>query len=350
MTPASNLQGWDAIVKALCQTIRTLPCTKDIVRDFSQNDTSVPAAHSGKYMAFTHNGVNGADLSNGMGHLVGLQQAGLSHFHLLPIFDISSIDENVDNRVDLDDPFSRLCSMSSDSAVQNRCAAEGDTPIRDVLTAMKQVDPTTADIQAIVDAMNELDSFNWGYDPYHFNAPEGSYATATDGVTRVLEFREMVKALDEVELNVVMDVVYNHTSASGLWSNSVLDKMVPGYYHRLNPISGGVENSTCCDNTATEHEMMEKLMVDTLVSWAKYFKIDSFRFDLMGHIPKSSMQAVQAALSGLTAATDGVEGDKIYLYGEGWDFGEVAGNQRFEQATQFNMAGTGIGTFNDRIS
>ena len=340
--------GWDNINKALPE-YQDITLYEGHVRDFSQNDTSVPAAHRGKYMAFTHNGQDGAELSNGMAHLVGLQQAGLSHFHLLPVFDISSVDENIDNRVDLDDPFSRLCAMSSDSAVQSRCASEGDTPIRDVLAAMKAFDTTTADIQAIVDAMNELDSFNWGYDPYHFNAPEGSYATATDGVTRVLEFREMVKALDEVDLNVVMDVVYNHTSASGLWSNSVLDRMVPGYYHRLNPISGSVENSTCCDNTATEHEMMEKLMVDTLVHWAKFFKIDSFRFDLMGHIPKSGMQAVQVALADLTLATDGVDGSNIYLYGEGWDFGEVAGNQRFEQATQFNMAGTGIGTFNDRL-
>lgn len=340
--------NWDSIQKAL-------PAHADItlyeghVRDFSQNDSTVPEAMRGKYMAFTQNGVEGAALSNGMAHLQSLQQSGLSHFHLLPVFDISSINEDEPSRVDLDDTFSLLCGLTPDATVQSYCATAGSDTIQQVLDSIKATDATSADIQAIVATMTNLDSFNWGYDPQHFNAPEGSYASATDGATRVLEFREMVKALDEIDLNVVMDVVYNHTSASGLWDNSVLDKVVPGYYHRLNPITGAVENSTCCDNTATEHEMMEKLMVDTLVHWAKQFKVDSFRFDLMGHVPKSSMVAAQQALAGLTLANDGVDGANIYLYGEGWDFGEVAGNQRFEQATQFNMAGTGIGTFNDRI-
>ncbi|MCC2617790.1 pullulanase-type alpha-1,6-glucosidase [Aestuariibacter halophilus] len=334
---------------------KALPSAQDItlyeghVRDFSQHDTSVPVADRGKYTAFTHNGENGAALSLGMAHLKRLQQAGLSHFHLLPVFDISSVDENPDHRVDIADPFSRLCSLSTDDVVQSRCDTYGETPIVDVLQALRDTDAGTEDIQALVGAMVNLDSFNWGYDPFHFNAPEGSYATSPDGITRILEFRQMVKALDEIGLKVVMDVVYNHTSASGLWSNSVLDKTVPGYYHRLNPISGAVENSTCCDNTATEHRMMEKLMVDTLVHWARYYKIDAFRFDLMGHIPKSAMLAAQAALAELTLAEDGVDGANVYLYGEGWDFGEVAGNQRFEQATQFNMAGTDIGTFNDRL-
>lgn len=343
--------GWDGLQK-------TLPQHKDItlyeghIRDFSINDLTVPVADRGKYLAFSYNGLDGKALSDGMAHLQGLQQAGLSHFHLLPVFDISSINEDPSQRVDLDEPFSRLCALVATAAVQNRCAAAGETPIKDVLAELAQNDAANAEIQAIVadgNGMTTLDSFNWGYDPYHFNAPEGSYASDAGGTAKILEFRTMVKALGDINLNVVMDVVYNHASASGLYDNSVLDKVVPGYYQRLNPVSGQVENSSCCDNLAPEHQMMEKLMVDTLVSWAKYYKIDSFRFDLMGHIPKSAMEAVQLALAQLSLANDGVEGDKIYLYGEGWDFGEVSGGQRFVQATQFNMAGTGIGSFNDRI-
>ncbi|MFD2164779.1 pullulanase-type alpha-1,6-glucosidase [Thalassotalea euphylliae] len=340
--------GWDSLAK-------TLPAPKDItlyeghVRDFSQFDTSIPAADRGKYKAFTYNGENGAALSTGMSHLKSLADAGLSHFHLLPIFDIATVNEDADGRIDLDSSFDALCARSTVDAVQSRCASATGLTVSEVLTELANQNPADRDIQEIVAAMSNFDGFNWGYDPLHFNAVEGSYASSADGEIRILEFREMVKALDDIGLNFVMDVVYNHTSASGLWDNSVLDKMVPGYYHRLNPISGAVENSTCCDNTATEHLMMEKLMVDSLVLWAKAFKVDSFRFDLMGHIPKSAMVRAQQALAKLTLGVDQVDGANIYLYGEGWDFGEVSGNQRFEQATQFNMAGTDIGTFNDRL-
>lgn len=344
-------EDWDAIQKSLPQH-KDISLYEGHIRDFSISDPTVDAADRGKYLAFSYNGLNGQDLSAGMAHLQSLQQAGLSHFHLLPVFDISSINEDESQTVDLDDSFSSLCAKVTTQAVQSRCDSAGDTPIVDVLNDLASGEPANADIPAIVaegDSLTNIDSFNWGYDPYHFNAPEGSYASDANGAVKILEFRSMVKGLADINLNVVMDVVYNHTSASGLYDNSVLDKVVPGYYQRLNPITGKVENSTCCDNTATEHKMMEKLMVDTLVSWAKFYKIDSFRFDLMGHIPKSSMLAAQAALAELQLETDGVDGEKIYLYGEGWDFGEIAGGQRFEQATQFNMAGTGIGSFNDRI-
>ena len=105
----------------------------------------------------------------------------------------------------------------------------------------------------------------------------------------------------------------------------MLDRIVPGYYHRLNA-DGGVETSTCCQNTATEHAMMEKLIVDSVVTWAKHYKVDGFRFDLMGHHRRRNMLAVREALDALTPAQDGVDGRKIYLYGEGWNFGEVANN------------------------
>jgi pullulanase-type alpha-1,6-glucosidase len=164
----------------------------------------------------------------------------------------------------------------------------------------------------------------------------------------VREFREMVAGLNQAGLRVVMDVVYNHTNSAGQNDKSVLDKIVPGYYHRLND-RGDVETSSCCPNTASEHNMMEKLMIDSLVTWAREYKIDGFRFDLMGHHMVSNILNVRAALDGLTVARDGVDGRSIYLYGEGWNFGEVADNARGVNATQANMAGTGVGTFNDRV-
>jgi pullulanase-type alpha-1,6-glucosidase len=122
---------------------------------------------------------------------------------------------------------------------------------------------------------------------------------------------------------------------------------VPGYYQRL-LADGSVANSTCCSNTAPENAMMGKLVVDSIVTWAKEYKVDGFRFDLMGHHPKANILAVRKALDALTLKKDGVDGKKIILYGEGWNFGEVANDARFVQATQANMAGTGIATFSDR--
>jgi pullulanase-type alpha-1,6-glucosidase len=178
--------------------------------------------------------------------------------------------------------------------------------------------------------------------------PEGGYAVQPEGAARTAEFRSMVSALNRDGLRVVLDVVYNHTAANGVDRHSVLDQIVPGYYHRL-LADGTVANSTCCSNTAPENAMMGRLVVDSLVTWAREYKVDGFRFDLMGHHPKANIMAVRAALDALTVAKDGVDGKGIYLYGEGWNFGEVAGDARFVQATQANMAGTGVGTFNDRM-
>ncbi len=178
--------------------------------------------------------------------------------------------------------------------------------------------------------------------------PEGSYATDADGSARVLEFRQMVQSLNQSGLRVVMDVVYNHTNSAGQNPNSILDKLVPGYYHRLNG-DGVVLGESCCADTATEHAMMEKLMVDSVVLWARQYKVDGFRFDIMGFHLKSNMLKVRAALDALTLAKDGVDGRSIYLYGEAWNFGVMANNGRGVNAIQVNMAGTGIGSFSDRI-
>jgi len=110
--------------------------------------------------------------------------------------------------------------------------------------------PDSDQQQAAVAATADLDGYNWGYDPWHYTTSEGSYSTDPDGPARTVEFREMVQSLNEPGLRVVIDVVYNHTNASGQADRSVLDRIVPGYYHRLNG-DGVVETSTCCANTAT---------------------------------------------------------------------------------------------------
>ena len=282
------------------------------VRDFSITDETVPANRRGTYLAFTDQD------TNGMRHLRRLARSGLNTVHLLPVNDIASIEE--------------------DKSAQQ-------TPDCD----LESFPPDSEEQQACVTAVAANDGFNWGYDPLHYTAPEGSYATNPAGTARNRQFREMVAGLNRAGQRVVIDVVYNHTPAAGQDPKSILDRVVPGYYHRLNPTSGAVETSTCCANTATEHAMMEKLMIDSVLTWATDYKVDGFRFDLMGHQPKSSMIKIRRALDRLTLRRDGVDGRSIYLYGEGWNFGEVANNARFVQATQSEMAGTGYGTFNDRL-
>jgi pullulanase len=291
---------WDNIlIPATVSTPTDMTIYELHVRDFSINDASVAPVHRGKYTAFAQTS------SNGMKHLQALAKAGLTDIHLLPVFDIASVPEA-------------------------GCATPTPTGA-----------PDSEEQQASINATKDSDCYNWGYDPYHYTAPEGSYSSnAADGAVRILEFRQMVLALHKMGLRVGMDVVYNHTTATGQNEKSVLDRIVPGYYHRLNA-QGAVETSTCCQNTATENLMMGKLMTDSVLTWAKQYKIDSFRFDLMGHQPRALMQALKARLK-LEAGRD------IELIGEGWNFGEVADGARFVQASQHSLAGSGIGTFSDR--
>jgi pullulanase-type alpha-1,6-glucosidase len=350
--PATRPAGWDAVEKPALEAPEDAVLYELHIRDFSISDPDVPAADRGKYVAFTYDGVNDADdrpASSGMCHLQKLAQAGLTHVHLLPAFDIATIEEDPARQVNLDSPFELLCERNP-AVPAELCAAHAGQGVGEALSQIRaEKGGDTEEIQAIVAYLRDLDGFNWGYDPFHYTTPEGSYATSAEGVTRLVEFRAMVQALARNGLRTVMDVVYNHTNASGQAERSVLDRIVPGYYHRRNPITGEVERSTCCENTATEHAMMEKLMVDSVVTWATQYKVDGFRFDLMGHHMKANMEKVRDRLRALTLAGDGVDGRAIYLYGEGWDFGEVGGGTRGVNATQFNMAGTGIGTFSDRL-
>lgn len=214
---------------------------------------------------------------------------------------------------------------------------------------LESLPPDSDQQQALITAIQNFDGYNWGYNPVLWGVPKGSYASNPNGPYRTIEFRKMVMALNHIGLRVVLDVVYNHLQGSGPFDeHSVLDKIVPGYYLRRNS-DGLIEHSTCINNTASEHFMVERLILDDLVHWAVNYKIDGFRFDLMGHIMKSTMVKAKTALQCLTKEKDGLDGSSIYIYGEGWDFGEVAKNGRGVNASQFNLPGTQIGSFNDRI-
>ncbi|MFT7724059.1 MAG: DUF3372 domain-containing protein [Roseateles sp.] len=295
---ATKPAGWDAgAPPATVNAPSDLSIYELHVRDFSINDATVPAAQRGKYLAFTQ------AQSNGMRHLAALAAAGLTDVHLLPVFDIASVNE-------------KGCTTPSPSG-----APDGETQ------------------QAAVAATAGSDCFNWGYDPHHFTTPDGSYASnAADPLARVVEFRRMVQALNAAGLRVGMDMVYNHTTSSGQNATSVLDKAVPGYYFRYNA-TGGIERSTCCENTASENLMMAKLMTDSAVTWVRDYRISSLRFDIMGHHPRAVIEALKARV-------EAAAGRPVQIVGEGWNFGEVANGARFVQAEMLSLNGSGIGSFN----
>lgn len=304
-------EGWSALARSLPDAPEDSAIYELHVRDFSISDVTATPAHRGKYLAFT-------DMqSAGMRHLRSLAEAGLTHLHLLPTFDCATVPER---------------------AAQHRTTPD-----------LSRFGPASEAQQAAIEVVRAEDAFNWCYDPLHFHAPDGNYATDPDGPARIVEFRKMVLGLDRIGLGAVLDVVFNHTAASGQAKFSVLDRIVPGYYHRLDE-KGSVATSTCCANTASERVMMERLMIDAMLVWARDYKVSGFRFDLMGHHSQANILKVRERLRGLTLAEHGVDGARLLIYGEGWNFGEVANDARFVQATQRHMgAGTGIGTFNDRF-
>jgi len=221
------------------------------VRDLSSHSNS-GISNKGKFLGFTEKGTtNDAGLATGLDHL---KELGVTHIHLLPSYDYGSVDE------------SKL-----------------------------------ADNQ-----------FNWGYDPMNYNVPEGSYSTdPSDALSRISEFKQMVKALHDDGFRVVMDVVYNHTYQT---EGMCLEEMVPGYYYRQTK-EGNFSNASGCGNeTASERPMVNKYIVESVVYWAKEYHIDGFRFDLMGIHDKQLMLNIRHAL-------DKVDSD-IFLYGEGWTAGD----------------------------
>ena len=252
------------------------------VRDFSNRLAS--SAYPGKYLAFTEHG-----LTNSSGEPAGidyLTDLGITHVHLQPVYDYATVNE------------------------------ESDEP-----------------------------QFNWGYDPKNYNAPEGSYATdALDGRIRIREFKQMVQALHQSGLGVVMDVVYNHTYDG----NSCLNRIVPYYYYRFDSMGGWSNGSGCGNETASDRAMFRKYMVDSVTYWAEEYHVDGFRFDLMALHDVKTMQAVEEAVHAVNP--------RAILYGEGWTGGTTPLNPNL-QANQSNIrqikASEGaigaVAVFNDSI-
>ena len=257
------------------------------LRDFSANDASVPAEDRGKFLAFTHT------TSTGMQHLAQLARAGVTHIHLLPVFDIGSVPDT-------------------------GCT----TP------TISNSDPASQAPQSTVAATAASDCFNWGYDPRHFGVPTGAYSTDGSALERVRNFREMVVGLHNLALGVVMDVVYNHTYTNHL------DQIVPGYYYRLDA-TGKITTTSCCSDTATEYAMVEKLMNDTLARWTADYRVDGYRVDVMQNIPLSAMQDAKAAVE------NAAQGRFVYVYGEGFP-----NSENFVQANIGHLNNTHIGAFN----
>ena len=216
------------------------------VRDFSISESS-GIQHKGKYLGFTEeNTLTEKGLATGLSHL---KELGITHLHLLPVYDFFTVDEE-----------------------------------------------------------KPLEKYNWGYDPLHYNALEGSYATDPyDGTTRIKEFKKLVQTLHSNGIGVILDVVYNHTYFA---KESVFNQTVPGYFYRQKK-DGSFSNASGCGNElATERAMVRKYIVDSLKYWADEFHIDGFRFDLMGIYDLKTMKTIRHELDRINHG--------MLLYGEGW--------------------------------
>ena len=233
------------------------------VRDFSNKLSE--SKYPGKYLAFTETG-----LKNASGEKAGmdyLKDLGVTHVHLQPVYDFATVDETGKGR-----------------------------------------------------------QFNWGYDPKNYNAPEGSYSTDPEkGEVRINEFKQMVQAIHDAGMGVIMDVVYNHTYAL----DSNLNRCVPYYYYRFNANGEPSNGSGCGNETASERVMMRKYIVDSVSYWAREYHVDGFRFDLMALHDVKTMQEVEKAVHSLNP--------KAVIYGEGWTGGNTPLNTNL-MANQANIS------------
>jgi len=243
------------------------------VRDLSTSPDS-GISNKGKFLGFTESGTTGpGGVKTGLDHL---QELGVTHVHLLPSFDFASVDES------------------------------------------------------------RSDQFNWGYDPKNFNVPEGSYATDPNGTARIREFKQMVQALHEAGLRVVMDMVYNHTFKGA----APFELIAPFYYYRWDPSGKPSDGSGTGNETASERPMMRKYILDSLRFWAQEYKIDGFRFDLMALHDQETMHQARAALDHIDPT--------ILMYGEPWTGGAspLDDSLRMNKGAQKGMR---IAVFNDNI-
>ncbi len=274
----TNPEGWGELEKPEYGHFVDAIIYELHVRDLSIQENS-GIENKGKFLGIIEEGTRGpGGVKTGLAHL---KELGITHLHLLPSFDFATIDETR-----LHEP-----------------------------------------------------QFNWGYDPQNYSVPEGSYSTDPyNGEVRVREFKEMVKGLNKNGIRLVLDVVYNHTSHS---ADSHLHLLVPGYYYRMNPDGSFSNGSGCGNELADERSMVRKMIVDSVVHWATEYKIDGFRFDLMGLHATDTMNAVRAALDKVDPT--------ILIYGEGWTAGATP-LPASQSALKINMGRIpGVAAFSDDI-
>lgn len=223
----TNPVGWTAEKRPPFKGPQNAVIYEMQIRDFTIHSTS-GASNKGKFVGAIEPGLKVKGLTTGIDHLV---EMGVTHVHLLPVFDFRSLDE------------------------------------------------TTTSPQ-----------YNWGYDPLNYNVPEGTFATnPRDPGTRIREFKEMVMGFHKRGIRVILDVVYNHT---GLTGNSSFNLETKDYYYRQWPDGKYADASACGNETASEKEMMRKFMIESCKHWVKEYHIDGFRFDLMGIHDITTMNSI----------------------------------------------------------
>lgn len=284
----TNPDGWENDKHVLVQNQTDASVWEISVADFSSSESSgVSEANRGKYLAFTEEGTTVNGVQGASSTCVDyLKKLGVKYVQIMPFYDFGSVDES----------------------------------------------------------KNIMDQYNWGYDPVNYNCPEGSYSTnPKKGEVRIKECKQMIQALHNAGIGVIMDVVYNHTYTSDSW----LQRTVPNYYYRMNNDGTFSNGSGCSNDTASEHLMFRKYMIDSVTYWASEYHIDGFRFDLMGLHDVTTMNSIRTALDNLYA--DG-SGSQILMYGEAWDMATNC-DEGTVLASQKNLKHLSdrIGAFDDTI-
>ena len=279
------------------------------VREFSVADESVEEDLRGTYGAFAVDSV-------GTRHLREMVRAGVDTVQLLPVFDFASVPEERSRQV----------------VAQVPAGAWGASRAP----------------QAAVSAAAGADAYSWGCDPWHWMAPEGSYAREgrQNGGARTWEVRAMVGALHGMGVQVLVDQVFGRAAAWGRGRGSVLDRVVPGYYHRVDGAGAVVESGGWCGGVDTDRAMGERLMIDACVAWVRDYRVDGLRLDLMGCRGAGTLERLRQALD--EVAEDAV-GHRVYLYGQGWGARGAYGWDPANRAGLGRLGALGIGALNDRV-
>ncbi len=211
----------------------------------------------------------------------------------------------------------------------------------EIINHLKDLGVTHVQILPMFDysSVNANTNYNWGYNPYHYNVPEGRYVTSgyTDGTQAVKELRTMISKLHDAGIAVNMDVVYNHTSGTG--GGSLYDSTVPYYYYRINTDGSYSNGSGCGNETNSEATMFKKYMIDSLKHWMLDYHINGFRFDLMGLHSTSTMKEIYEALKEIDS--------NVMVYGEPWTGGTSLVSSGCSK-DKIDSCG-GVGCFNDTI-